>query len=61
MGRGSIVNALRHLGQKHADDAVIQTLQRKLSDQGKKRLIRDIAYAPAWVGKHLREIALGEA
>jgi hypothetical protein len=43
------------------DDAVIQTLQRKLNDQDKKRLIKDIAYAPAWVGKHLREIAQGEA
>ena len=58
---GLVIQALRHLGQKHVDDAVIQTLQRKLSDQDKKRLIKDIAYAPAWVGKHLREIARGEA
>jgi hypothetical protein len=58
---GLVIQALRHLGQKHVDDAVIQTLQRKLSDQDKKRLIKDIAYAPAWVGKHLREIAQGEA
>jgi hypothetical protein len=58
---GLVIQALRHLGQRHVDDAVIQTLQRKLSDQDKKRLIKDIAYAPAWVGKHLREIARGEA
>lgn len=58
---GLVIQALRHLGQKHVDDAVIQTLQRKLNDQDKKRLIKDIAYAPAWVGKHLREIAQGEA
>ena len=58
---GLVIQALRHLGQKHVDDAVIQTLQRKLSDHDKKRLIKDIAYAPAWVGKHLREIARGEA
>jgi hypothetical protein len=58
---GLVIQALRHLGQKHVDDAVIQTLQRKLNDQDKKRLIKDIAYAPAWVGKHLREIARGEA
>ena len=58
---GLVIQALRHLGQKHVDDAVIQTLQRKLSDQDKKRLIKDIAYAPTWVGKHLREIARGEA
>jgi hypothetical protein len=58
---GLVIQALRHLGQKHVDDAAIQTLQRKLSDQDRKRLIKDIAYAPAWVGKHLLEIARGEA
>jgi len=58
---GLVIQALRRLGQKHVDDAAIQTLQRKLSDQDKKRLIKDISYAPAWVGKHLREIARGEA
>jgi len=57
---GLVIQALRRLGQKHVDDAAIQTLQRKLSDQDKKRLIKDISYAPAWVGKHLREIARGE-
>ncbi len=58
---GLVIQALRYLGQKHVDDAVIQTLQRKLTDQDKKRLIKDIAYAPAWVGKHMREIAREEA
>ena len=58
---GLVIQALRHLGQKYVDDAVIQTLQHKLSDQDKKRLIKDIAYAPTWVGKHLREIAQGKA
>ncbi|MDD5170573.1 MAG: DUF6088 family protein [Syntrophales bacterium] len=58
---GLVIQALRHLGQKHVDDAVILTLQRKLNNQERKCLIRDIAYAPAWVGKHLREIAQGEA
>jgi hypothetical protein len=58
---GLVIQALRRLGQKHVDDAVILTLKRKLSDQDKKRLLKDIAYAPAWVGKHLREIARGDA
>jgi Family of unknown function (DUF6088) len=58
---GLVIQALRHLGQKHVDDAVILTLQRKLNDQDKKRLMKDIAYAPAWVAKHLREIARKEA
>jgi len=58
---GLVIQALRHLGQKQVDGAVIQTLQRKLSAHDKKQLLKDIAFAPAWVGKHLREIARGEA
>jgi hypothetical protein len=58
---GLVIQALRHLGQKHVDDTVIQTLQHTLSERDREQLIRDIAYAPAWVGKHLREIAKGEA
>ncbi|MBN1615655.1 MAG: hypothetical protein JW950_14430 [Deltaproteobacteria bacterium] len=58
---GLVIQALRHLGQKHVDDAVIRTLRNKLSDQDKKRLIKDIAFAPIWVGKHIREIAKGKA
>jgi len=57
---GLVIQALRHLGQKNVNDAVIQALKRKLSDRDKKWLMKDIAYAPAWVGKHLREIAQGE-
>jgi hypothetical protein len=57
---GLVIQALRHLGQKHVDDTVIRTLQRTLNDRDKERLLKDIAYAPAWVGKHLREIAKGE-
>jgi hypothetical protein len=58
---GLVIQALRHLGQKHVDDSVIQILKRKLSDQDKKQLMKDIAYAPAWVGKHLRRIFQEEA
>ena len=58
---GLVIQALRYLGQKHIDDTVIRTLQRTLRDQDKERLLKDIAYAPAWVGKHLRNIAKGEA
>lgn len=58
---GLVIQALRYLGQKHIDDTVIRTLQRTLRDQDKERLLKDIAYAPAWVGKHLRKIAKGEA
>ncbi len=57
---GLVIQALRHLGQQHVDDAVIQTLKRKLDPDDKKRLLQDLAYAPAWVRVHLRAIAKGD-
>ena len=57
---GLVIQALRHLGQTHVDDSVIRTLRRKLSVGDKRQLIKDIAFAPAWVGIHLRAIAQGD-
>lgn len=37
---GLASQALRHLGKRHINNAVIQTLRRKLSDKDKKRLIK---------------------
>ncbi|MGD0234617.1 MAG: DUF6088 family protein [Syntrophorhabdales bacterium] len=57
---GLVIQALRHLGPRHVDDSVIRTLRRKLSSQDKKRLLKDIAFAPSWVGAHMRAIAREE-
>jgi hypothetical protein len=54
---GLVIQALRHLGPKHVDDSVVRTLQRRLSSRDRKQLLKDIAFAPAWVGAHLRAIA----
>lgn len=58
---GLVIQALRYLGQKHVDDTVIRTLRRKLRADDKKQLLKDIAFAPAWVGAHLRAIAQGNS
>lgn len=58
---GLVIQALRYLGQKHVDDAVIKTLQRKLTADDKKQLLKDIAFAPGWVGTYLRAIAQGNS
>ena len=57
---GLVIQAMRYVGQTHVDDAVIRTLRRKLSADDKKQLMKDIAFAPAWVGAHLRAIAQGD-
>jgi hypothetical protein len=58
---GLVIQALRHLGQEHVDDSVIQTMKRKLSPADKKQLLADLGYAPGWVRAHLRAIAEGGA
>lgn len=58
---GLVIQALRHLGQQHVDDPVLQSLKRKLSAEDKKQLLEDLGYAPAWVRAHLRAIAKGDS
>lgn len=54
---GLVIQALRHLGQCHVDDAVVARLQRRLSADDKKQLLKDIRYAPAWIAAILRRVA----
>lgn len=54
---GVVIQALRHIGQKHADDAVVANLQKRLSASDKKVLLRDLRYAPAWIAAILRRVA----
>ncbi len=54
---GLVIHALRHLGQRQVDDAVVANLQKRLSASDKKVLLRDLRYAPAWIAAILRRIA----
>jgi hypothetical protein len=54
---GTIIQALRYLGKTQVNDQVFAILQRQLTDADKKRLLKDIKYAPAWVAKVFRRLA----
>jgi len=54
---GLVIHALRHLGQRQVDDAVVANLQKRLSASDKKMLLRDLRYAPAWIAAILRQVA----
>lgn len=58
---GTMIQALRYLGQAQVDDAVIRALRRKLQPADRQQLLRDLPFAPAWVGAHLRAIAQEDA
>jgi len=54
---GTIIQALRHLGQRQIDDHVLSILRRQLNNTDKAQLLKDLKYAPAWVAKILRRLA----
>ena len=57
---GTVIQALRWMGRDHIDDAMIQTLRRRLKVQDRKRLLADARYAPAWVVEVLRRVAAAD-
>lgn len=53
---GMVIQALRHLGQRRISDEMIETLKRKLSPNDKQQIVKDLIYAPAWIGEIMRKI-----
>jgi len=54
---GTIIQALRWIGQRHVDDGMIASLRRKISDSDKQQLLKDLRYAPAWIAEIMRKVA----
>jgi hypothetical protein len=53
---GLVIQALRHLGRQHIDTDTISALRRRLGSHDKKQLLKDLRYAPAWIGGVMRKI-----
>lgn len=53
---GLVIQALRYSGQSNVDTTVIAKLKRRLADDDKKILMKDIHYAPVWIGDIFRKI-----
>jgi len=54
---GLVFAALRHMGKHHLSEEYITQLSRVLSSADRRRLIKDLHYAPAWMHTALRKIA----
>jgi hypothetical protein len=54
---GLVIHALRYLGRDNVDNAVIDQLARRLTANDRQQLIKDIRYAPAWIGAVFRRLA----
>ena len=57
---GLVIQALRHLGRRHVDNAVIDHLRKRLSEDDKRQLLHDLTFAPAWIATEMRRIAAAE-
>ena len=60
---GTIIQALRWLGQPHVDnhvDHVIQILRSQLGTEDQRQLRKDLRYAPHWIAEILRAITDGD-
>lgn len=54
---GTVIQALRWLGQRHVDNRVTSILIERLNANDKAQLLKDIHYAPIWITQIIRAIA----
>ncbi|MBU4120188.1 MAG: hypothetical protein KKA48_01335 [Proteobacteria bacterium] len=54
---GLVIQALRHIGQRHVDDSTVVRLRKRLSVDDRKQLLQDIRYVPTWIAAILRRVA----
>ncbi len=54
---GLIIQALRHIGKEHVDDHVLEQLDRRLDEEARSQLKKDIRYAPAWIADIFRTLS----
>lgn len=54
---GLVIQALRYLGEEHVTPERIAQLQRTLSADDRRALLKDLTLAPVWMHQFLKEIA----
>lgn len=54
---GLVIQALRHLGRENVDEQIIAQLDRRLDDNTRRQLMKDIRYAPGWIAEIIHRLA----
>lgn len=54
---GTVIQALRWLGQQNTDDQTTSALRQRLHSRDKAQLMKDIHYAPIWIAQVIRAIS----
>ncbi len=55
---GLLIQAFRNLGQNHVEAHHIERLRKNLPAEERQKIVEDLTYAPIWMHKHFREVAL---
>jgi DNA-binding GntR family transcriptional regulator len=58
---GTVIQALRFLGQKNVNEEVIRQLRARLKVREKTQLLQDTPLAPAWMASVFRQVAASSA
>lgn len=58
---GLVLAALQYLGKAHVTQERIDHLRKTLSTEDRRKLLKDLPIAPAWLHPHLRAIAAKES
>ncbi|MEX1116712.1 MAG: DUF6088 family protein [Akkermansiaceae bacterium] len=54
---GTLIQALRHLGQDQIDERVLTILRRQINDADRPVIRKDLLHAPAWIADLLRPLS----
>ena len=54
---GTVIQALRSIGQRHVDESVIRRLRRNLKPEDRAALVKDAHLAPAWIAAIFHQLA----
>jgi hypothetical protein len=54
---GTVIQALRHIGQRNVNDKTLAILKRQLTKPDRAQLLKDLRYAPGWIADILRKLA----
>ena len=54
---GTIIQALRHIGQRNINDRTLAIIKRQLTKRDRVQLLKDLRYAPGWIVEILRRLS----
>lgn len=56
---GLVIQALRYLGHLHVDDSIVAKLDKRLDEDARRQLLKDLRYAPNWIAGIMHRLGNG--